>query len=111
MTDPTLPRAAFIDRILTSRLPGEVAKRFRFADGEVAALYTLGQKARNGVAQPVVLFVATFPPARPEPGVHDFGLDYCEQPVASADEAHDLLAQFDQPQAALFRARCRAPQA
>lgn len=109
MPDSNLTRAAFIDRVLTSRLPGEVAKRFLFADGEVAALYTLGRKALDGLPQPVVLFVATFPPTRTSVGVHDFGIDYCEQPVVSAAEASELLAQFDQPQAAIFRAKCRVP--
>lgn len=102
------PRADFVDRVLTSRFAGAVAKRFQFADGEVAALYTLSRKAPPGVTQPVVLFVATFPPAQPQPGVHDFGIDYCEQPVAAA-EVGELLAQFDQTQAARFRAHCRAP--
>lgn len=104
-------RAAFIDRVLTSRLPGEVAKRFQFADGEAAAVYTLGRNAPMSPAQPVVLFVATFPPTLPQAGVHDFGLDYCEQAVASAAEAHNLLAQFDQAQAAQFRASCRTRRA
>lgn len=108
MSDATPARAAFIDRVLTSHFPGEVAKRFRFADGEVAALYTLSRKAPLDVAQPVLLVVATFPPALIQPGVHDFGLDYAEQPVASLAEARELLAQFDQAQAARFRASCRA---
>ncbi len=108
MPTSNLTRAAFIDRVLTSHFPGEVAKRFLFADGEVAALYTLSRKKPVGLAQPVVLFVATFPPDLTQVGVHDFGIEYCEQPVASANEASDLLAQFDQPQAALFRTRCRA---
>jgi len=107
MPDTNSTRAEFIDRILTSRLPGEVAKRFLFNDGEVAVLYTLSQKMPADLAQPVLLVVATFPPAVTQPGVHDFGIDYAEQPVASAEEAHDLLAQFDQKQAALFRAKCR----
>lgn len=109
MAEHTLTRAAFIDRVLTSRLPGEVAKRFPFTDGEVAALYTLGCPAPAGLEQPVVLFVATFPPVLTPTGVHDFGIDYCEQPVTSAAEARALLAQFDQTQATLFRATCRAP--
>jgi hypothetical protein len=108
MPDSKQTRATFIDRVLTSHLPGEVAKRFRFADGEVAALYTLGRKTLAGLAQPIVLFVATFPPDLTQAGMHDFGIDYVEQPVASADEAYDLLAQFDETQASLFRANCRA---
>lgn len=108
MPDASLSRAAFIDRVLTSRLPGEVAKRFPFTDGEVAAVYTLGRQTPAGSAQPVVLFVATFPPALPQAGVHDFGIDYWEQPVASPSEAWDLLTQFDQAQAARFRASCQA---
>lgn len=111
MADYNITRAAFIDRVLTSRLPGEVAKRFLFTDGEVAALYTLGRQSPAGSAQPVVLFVATFPPVLTQTGVHDFGIDYCERPVASAAEANALLAQFDQTQAAIFRAKCRAPRA
>ncbi|MGI4864049.1 MAG: hypothetical protein ACRYFZ_08995 [Janthinobacterium lividum] len=111
MPDAPLSRAAFIDRVLTSRLPGEVAKRFPFADGEVAAVYTLGRPTAAGLAQPVVLFVATFPPALPQVGVHDFGIDYCEQPVASPSEAQDLLTQFDQVQAARFRASCQVRRA
>jgi len=62
LSDATLARAAFIDRVLTSHFPGEVAKRLRFADGEVAALYTLSRKAPLDVAQPVLLVVATFLP-------------------------------------------------
>jgi hypothetical protein len=111
MSDPDPTRATFIDRVLTSHFPGEIAKRYQFADGEVAALYTLGRKALTGLAEPVVLFVATFPPDRTQAGVHDFGIDYVEQPVASAEEARELLAQFDQPQAALFRGRCRTQKA
>lgn len=108
MPDAPLPRAAFIDRVLTSRLLGEVAKRFPFADGEVAAVYTLGRQTPAGLDQAVVLFVATFPPTLPQAGVHDFGIDYCEQPVASPLEARDLLTQFDHAQAARFRASCQA---
>lgn len=108
MTDADLPRLTFLDRVLTSSIPGQVAKRFLFADGEVAALYTLSRKAPTSLAQPVILVVATFPPTLAQPGLHDFGLDYAEAPVASAAEASDLLAQFDQAQAALFRAKCRA---
>lgn len=111
MTDAILTRPAFIDRVLTSSFPGQVAKRFLFADGEVAALYTLSRKVPADLAQPVILVVATFPPALPQPGLHDFGLDYAEVPVASAAEANDILAQFDQAQAALFRAKCRAARA
>lgn len=107
MPDSNSPRATFINQVLTSRLPGQVAKRFLFADGEVAALYTLSRKAPADVAQPVVLFVATFAPTLTQIGHHDFGIDYCELPVASAAEAKEVLAQFDQQQAALFRARCR----
>ncbi|RZK24317.1 MAG: hypothetical protein EOO56_01860 [Hymenobacter sp.] len=111
MYSPAPTRADFLDQVLTSRLAGEVAKRFRFADGEVAALYTLSRKAPAALAQPVVLVVATFPPARPQAGVHDFGIDYAELPVASPTEAAALLAQFDQSQAALFRAKCQASRA
>lgn len=109
MPDANLTRAAFLDRILTSSLPGEVAKRFLFADGEVAAVYTLSRKVPAALAQLVILLVATFPPALTSVGVHDFGIDYSEQPVASVEEAHILLAQFDEAQAALFRANCRTP--
>ena len=108
MTDAGPTRSTFIDRVLTSSFPGQVAKRFQFADGEVAALYTLSRKVPASLAQPVMLVVATFPPTRAQPGLHDFGLDYAELPVASAAEASDLLAQFDHGQAALFRAKCRA---
>ena len=111
MTDASPTRRAFLNRVLTSSFPGQVAKRFSFADGEVAALYTLSRKAPASLAQPVILVVATFPPALPQLGLHDFGLDYAEVPVTSAAEAHELLAQFDQAQAALFRAKCRAARA
>jgi hypothetical protein len=111
MPPATPSRAAFIDRVLTSSFAGQVAKRFSFADGEVAALYTLSRKARPGVAQPVVLFVATFPPLLTQNGVHDFGIDYVEQPVASAQEAQDLLGQFDHEQAMRFRTSCRPQRA
>jgi hypothetical protein len=104
MPDSNQTRATFIDRVLTSHLPGEVAKRFRFADAEVAALYTLGRKTLAGLAQPIVLFVATFPPDLTQAGMHDFGIDYVEQPVAPTEEAHDLLAQFDEMQAQHYSA-------
>lgn len=108
MTDASLPRPTFIDRILVSSFPGEVAKRFLFADGEVAALYTLSRKVVASLAKPVILLIATFPQRLTQPGLHDFGIDYVEFPVASADEAQQLLAQLDETQAALFRAKCRA---
>lgn len=111
MTDSGLTRPSFIDRVLTSSFPGQVAKRFLFPDGEVGAVYTLSRKAPAGVTQPVILVIATFPPAQLQPGVHDFGIDYAEQPVTSIDEARDLLAHFDHAQAALFRATCRAARA
>ena len=109
MTDSGRTRAEFINLILTSQFPGQVAKRFAFADGEVAALYTLGRPANTRQTQPVVLFVATFPPDLTQAGFHNFGIDYFEQPVASADEAQELLDQFDQTQATLFRTKCRPP--
>jgi hypothetical protein len=108
MTDTSPLHPAFIDRILTSCFPGQVAKRFAFVDGEVAAVYTLSRKVPADLAQPVILVVATFPPTLAQPGVHDFGIDYAELPVASAQEAQNLLGQFDEMQAALFRAKCRA---
>jgi hypothetical protein len=108
MNDVSLPRPTFIDSVLTSSFPGQVAKRFLFADGEVAALYTLSRKVAANLAKPVVLLVATFPSRLTQPGVHDFGIDYVEVPVASAEEAQSLLAQLDETQAALFRAKCRA---
>lgn len=111
MSPATTPRATFIDRVLTSSFAGQVARRFLFADGEVAALYTLSRKAMPGVAQPVVLFVATFPPQLTQDGVHDFGIDYIEQPVASTQEAQDLLRQFDHEQAVRFRTSCRPQRA
>jgi len=111
MPPVTPPPIAFIDRVLMSSFAGQVAKRFRFAEGEVAAVYTLSRKAAPGVAQPVVLFVATFPPQLTPAGVHDFGIDYVEQPVASIQEAQDLLGQFDYAQAVRFRATCRPQQA
>lgn len=100
-------RAEFIDQVLTSRLPGETAKRFSFPMGEVGALYTLGYDTVARVMRPVVLLVATFPPSSQHGGFHDFGIDYRELPVANAEEAAQLLAQFEQVEAAQFRARCR----
>ena len=108
MPDSDLTRASFIERVLRSSFAGQVAKRFRFADGEVAALYTLSRKTIPSLAPAVVLIIATFPPVLTQTGVHDFGIDYCELPVASADEAAALLTQFDHEQAARFRAKCRA---
>lgn len=109
MRTPSLTRAEFIDQVLTSCLPGQVAKRFRFDDGEVGAVYTLSGRLPAELAPPVILYVATFPPmVSPHVGHHDFGIDYYERPVASAEEAAAILAQFDQQQAAQFRASCRA---
>lgn len=107
MADQHLTRAAFLDGVFTSRFADQVATRFRFADGEAGALYTLGRDPVSGQSRPVVLYVATFPPAIPHPGFHDFGVDYWEQPVASADEAAQLLANFGREEAARFRASCR----
>lgn len=109
VASPTPP--AFIDRVLTSSFPGQVAKRFAFADGEVAALYTLSRKLPAHLAQAVILLVATFPPQLTRPGLHDFGIDYAEVAVSSLAEAHELLAQFDRSQAAQFRANCLATRA
>ena len=107
--NPVSPtRAQFIDQVLTSSFPGETAKRFAFDDGEVGAVYTRSRRAGRGLGQPVILLVATFPPLLASGGLHDFGIDYYEHPVASAQEATALLAQFDQHQAELFRASCRA---
>lgn len=111
MPDARLTPLPFIDRVLTSSFPEQVAKRFLFADGEVAALYTLSRKLPARLAQPVVLVVATFPAARPQPGLHDFGIDYVELPVASAAEARELLTHFDRSQAELFRAKCQLARA
>lgn len=107
MRAPSLTRAEFIDRVLTSSIAGQKAKRYQFADGEVAAVYTLSRKTSPGTVQPVILYVATFPPALTDAGFHDFGIDHYEQPVTSTEEALALLAQFDQQQAAQFRASCR----
>lgn len=101
------PRAQFIDQVLTSSFPGETAKRFAFVDGEVGAVYTRSRRAGHGPGQPVILLVATFPPQLTSGGVHDFGIDYYEYPVASAQEAAALLALFDRHQAEAFRANCR----
>lgn len=101
-------RADFINQVLTSSFPGEMAKRFLFADGEVGALYTMGQDPASGNACPVVLYVATFPPTPQQGGRHDFGIDFLEQPVRSAEEAAYVLAQFQRAEAQLFRASCRA---
>ena len=107
--NPVSPtRAQFIDQVLTSSFAGETAKRFAFVDGEVGAVYTRSRRASHGLGQPVILLVATFPPLLTSGGLHDFGIDYYEYPVASAQEATALLAQFDQHQAELFRASCRA---
>lgn len=100
-------RAEFLDQVLTSSFPGEVAKRFAFADGEVGAVYTLSRKTTTGPARPVILVVATFPPVWTRAGVHDFGIDSYEHPVTSAQEAMALLTQFDQQQAEAFRVSCR----
>lgn len=107
MSTPPTTRAAFIDQVLTSSFPDQRAKRFAFPDGEVAALYTMGRDPTSGHPCPVVLYLATFPPSAAHAGFHDFGLDFREQPVASEAEAHRLLAQFEQAQAASFRAACR----
>lgn len=112
MSSPARTRTEFLTLVLTSAFAEEQAKRFAFADGEVGAVYTLSRKAGVGSAQPVILFVATFPPSLFAEGAHgyshNYGLDYCELPVASAEEAAQLLAQFDEGQAAQFRANCRA---
>lgn len=100
-------RAEFIDRLFTSSIVGQIAKRFLFADGEVGALYTVGRDPATGKATPVLLVVATFPPSPQQGGLHDFGIDYLEQPVATVEEAARLLAQFDHQQAELFRRSCR----
>jgi hypothetical protein len=102
-------RAAFLEHVFRSSFPGQVAIRFAFAEGEVGALYTMGQDPTSRQACPVVRFVATFPPSIPYPGHHDHGIDYYEQPVASADEAAHLLAQFDHAAAVRFRTHCRPP--
>lgn len=104
----TVPsRADFISQVLTSSFADQQAKRFAFADGEVGAVYTLSRKLPAAVAPPVVLLVAVFPPGYSADGVHDFGIDYYEQPVSGAEQAAQLLASFDQTQAAAFRRRCR----
>lgn len=108
---PNPTRAQVIEGVLTSSFPGEVAKRFVFADGEVGVLYTQGRDPVSGTTRPVLLYVATFPPYSLHGGHHDFGIDYAEQPVASTTEAHQLLAQFGPEQAATFRASCRPPTA
>lgn len=100
-------RGKFINHVFTSSIPGQAPKRFAFADGEVGALYTIGRDRATGQVTPVLLIVATFPPSAQHDGVHDFGIDYLEQPVATAEEAARLLAQFDREQAALFRRSCR----
>lgn len=107
MAAPSPTRAAFLDGIFTSSFAGQVARRFLFADGEVGALYTLGLDPTSGQPCPVVLYVATFPPSQPQPGLHDFGIDYRQQPVASAAEAAELLAHFGPTEAAHFRVSCR----
>ena len=107
MSQPPLTRKEFIDQVLTSRLAGETAKRFAFPNGEVGALYTLGYDALTRQPCPIVLVVATFPPFSPDGGFHDFGVDYQELPVASAEEAAQLLAQFGREEAQRFRATCR----
>lgn len=107
MRASNLTRADFIDQVLTSRIAGEVAKRFLFPTGVVGALYTMGQDPVSGKPQTVVLFVSTFPPTCRHGGFHDFGIDYQEQPVATSEEAEQLLAQFDREEAARFRTSCR----
>ena len=108
MPEALAARADFIDRVLTSSFPGEVAKRFTFVDGEVGVLYTMGRDRASGRACPVVLYVATFPPSPQQDGRHDFGLDFWEQPVSSSAEAARVMAQFKQAEAQLFRTSCRA---
>lgn len=107
MSDANLSRAEFLDQVLTSRFAGETAKRILFDDGEVGAVYTLSRKPPLSPPRPIILVIVTFPPALMQHGVHNFGLDYYERPVASAAEAHELLAQFDRRQAAQLRASCR----
>lgn len=63
MRSPSLTRAEFINGVFTSRLPGQLAKRFSFADGEVGVLYTIGRDPVSGQSCPVVLYIATFPPS------------------------------------------------
>lgn len=108
MPEPSAARADFVDRVLTSSFPGEVAKRFAFADGEVGVLYTMGWNRASGQACPVVLCIATFPLSPQQGGRHDFGIDFREQPVGSAAEAAQLMARFRRAEAQLFRASCRA---
>jgi hypothetical protein len=107
MRSQIISRADFINSVFTSRIPGEVATRFSFVDGEVGALYTLGRDPISGESRQVVLYIATFPPSSQHGGRHDFGIDYSEQPVATSAEAQQVLAQFGPEQAALFRASCR----
>ncbi|RZL08316.1 MAG: hypothetical protein EOO62_15530 [Hymenobacter sp.] len=108
MPEPRAARADFITRVLTSSFAGEVAKRFPFADGEVGVLYTMGRDRATGQACPVLLYVATFPPSPQQGGRHDFGIDFREQPVGSAEEAARVMAQFQRAEAQAFRASCRA---
>jgi hypothetical protein len=105
VSSPT--RAEFLDGVFTSCFAGQVATRFVFDDGEVGALYTMGTDPASGQPCPVLLYIATFPPSTPRPGVRDFGVDYWQQPVATAAEAAELLACFDRAAAAHFRASCR----
>lgn len=107
MPASTLPRAEFLNHILTSSFAGQQAKRFQFADGEVGAVYTQRDAVTAGAPQAVILLVATFPPVFTEAGFHDFGIDYVERPVASAAEAQEWLAHFTRQQAEQFRASCR----
>lgn len=108
MSSASLPApATFLDKVLVSRFPQEVAKRFVFPDGEVGALYTLGHDAVSSESRPVILIVATFPPSSPQEGLRDFGIDYLQKPVASPEEARHLLDQFGPAEAAQFRASCR----
>ncbi|MVN78906.1 hypothetical protein GO988_21465 [Hymenobacter sp. HMF4947] len=81
------------------------AKRFRFTDGEVGAVYTMGLHPQSKLPHPVVLFVSSFPPSY-QGTTHHFGLVFSEKLVSSASEAATLLAQFTYQEAARYRASC-----
>ncbi len=98
-------RTDFLTRVLTSSFPNTFAKRFQFADGEVGAVYTMGLDPRSKLPHPVVLYVASFPPAY-HGTTHHFGLVYSEKPVDNAHEAEVLLAEFTNLEATRYRASC-----
>lgn len=98
-------RADFLTRVLTSSFPNTFAKRFQFEDGEVGAVYTMGLDPQSRLPHPVILFVASFPPSY-RGTTHHFGIVFTEKPVANASEAAGLLAQFNQLEAASYRASC-----